>query len=191
MLIRFFRHNRQRYVSKTNTSHKEAFSLFCLLHIRFTRTASKMLYDFFELGRSTLRNKDELMAVLLGRSADGIFVVDSVREISPEYADETSAVFSHGSLDSALGILSEARKTAPETDVVGFVHSHPNELETVLSVSDVDLHRYLLDELGISLSLLVNPQKRRLKAYYGHGLDTAEVLFLGTGMENSLWLIEN
>lgn len=157
----------------------------------FTRTASKMLYDFFEWGRNTVRNKDELMAVLLGRREDNMFVVSSVKEIALDFSDETSAVFSHGSLESALEVLSDAKKTVPDTEILGFVHSHPNELETVLSVSDVELHRYLQNKLGLSLSVLVNPQKRRLKAYFGRELDTAEVRLLGAETENSLWCIQN
>lgn len=157
----------------------------------FTREASKTLYDFFEWNRNTPRNKNELMAVLLGKRQEDLFIVEAVREATLDFAGETSAVFTQSTLESAFSALDTEKRIFPDIEMLGFVHSHPNGLETVLSTADVKLHGYLQNEYGLSVSVLVNPQKRRIKAYYGSETEAAEIYFLGSSEENSLWCIQN
>lgn len=156
-----------------------------------TDKAAEDLYTFFDWGQSTPANSQEQMACLLGRQTDGLLVVEHLQAVELVFADPQCAVFARCSLDSAQEALQHYRQSHPQAELLGFIHSHPHELKTILSEADVDLHRYLTEELSVALSMLVNPQKRRMKAYWGRELSLAEIRIGGTQQTLRRWQIKN
>ena len=143
--------------------------------IVFSSEAFDELTEIFGWGKETPRNTTEQVVCLYGRKEDSLFVIDHVRECRFEIAGAKNAVFSQITLDSALDELDKLRTIDPDTMMLGFAHSHPCELETTLSEADVSLHRELTDKTGLELTVLINPQKRQIKAYSGTELELAEI----------------
>lgn len=141
----------------------------------FTKNAARELLDFFEWGMDTKRNRNELMACLIGRRERDFYAVRAVKETELAYADETSAVYTKETFFSAVRALDEIQDGSSE--IVGFIHSHPCGLDTVVSTADTELHEYL-SGFGIELSMLINPQKKKIVAYYGKDLELSEILLL-------------
>lgn len=156
-----------------------------------TRQAADELFCFFDWGSCTERNRLEQMAALLGKQRGELFIVEKAVPVFLAFTSETTAVFTGRTLLSAYEALKEYRRLQPQAELLGFVHSHPNELETILSTADVSLHRQLLRQEGLSLSVLVNPQKRRCKGFCGEELLPVELLLLGNRQQAELWQIDN
>ncbi len=97
--------------------------------VLLTAEAADALYTFFAWGQDTPVNRQEQMACLLGRQAEGLLVVEAVQEVSLLFADAQSAVFSQVTLDSAAVALEQYQLSQPTAVLLGFVHSHPNELK--------------------------------------------------------------
>ena len=141
----------------------------------FTGNAGHELRLLFHWGHTTDTNRVEQMAALYGSRAGSLFVVRHVRETPLEFADEKTGVFTQSTLDSAVEGIREIRQTNPDILMLGFVHSHPGELKMSLSQADADLHLELMEKAGLSLSMLINPQKKQLKAYFGKDFDLSEI----------------
>ena len=144
----------------------------------FERRAAEELFSYFDWGSTSAVNDNEQMACLLGRSAGGLITVSRTVPVPVDLADRESAVFTALTLASAFAA---ARDNGME--LVGFVHSHPHELDTVLSIGDEALHSRLIRDHRIRLSMLVNPQKRRLRAYCNENLSLAEIYIAGSRRE--------
>ncbi len=143
-----------------------------------TKQAYKELTELFEWGQDTPHNRIEQMACLLGRREDTLLVIQQIRQISLAYADETAAVFTEDSLKEGWTALNQVKEEGKDAELLGFVHSHPRELKTELSVSDERLHRYLTERYSVPLTMLVNPQKKIIKAFYDTDFDLSEVRIL-------------
>ena len=144
----------------------------------FERRAAGELFSYFDWGATTAANDNEQMACLLGRCAGGLIIVGRVVPVPLDLADRESAVFTSRTLSAAFAAANENGM-----ELVGFVHSHPHELDTVLSTGDEALHNTLLRKYRIRLSMLVNPQKRRLRAYCNDDLSLAEIYIAGSRAE--------
>lgn len=149
----------------------------------FERSAAKQLFSYFEWGRNTRNNEIEQMACLIGREECGMFVISHISPVFIDLADRESAVFTKETLLSAEKALRELKENDNRLELIGFVHSHPHELETVLSVGDAELHRRLTEKKNIKLSMLVNPHKKRINAYFGECFELAEIYIAGSAQE--------
>ena len=63
-------------------------------------------------------------------------------------------------------LSSEMYKLEDSYSLVGIAHTHPLELSPVLSTPDIELHGRLQHNHGDFVSLIVNPQKKQMAAYY-------------------------
>lgn len=149
-----------------------------------TPEAVKELQDYFVWGMETSENMIEQLAALLGEQCEDLLMIRHVVPVPMENAGRSTGNFTSVALAAAEYALFRLRKTEPDTRLLGFVHSHPEEVETILSEGDEALHRRLLLEQGLPLSMLVNPQKKRCRAYYGQDFELSEVYFLGTDQNN-------
>lgn len=72
---------------------------------------------------------------------------------------------------------------APKTDSIiniGFIHSHPNELEIAMSLGDFQWHRRLYEkDWKKALTIILNPQKKHIAAYAGPAANHVEFHLLG------------
>lgn len=63
---------------------------------------------------------------------------------------------------------------------VGYMHSHPNDLEIAMSAGDFTWHRYLYeDDWRKALTIILNPQKQHIAAYTGPAAGHTELHLLG------------
>ncbi|MCQ4022513.1 MULTISPECIES: radical SAM/SPASM domain-containing protein [unclassified Ruminococcus] len=145
--------------------------------IIFTPSASRELITFFSWGRYTPRNCCELLAGLAGFILeDKTIVVEFVIPGNLENRGATVAAFSERNYNELVQEINIINQNCPHNDsdyqmlgknfhLVGIAHSHPGELSPTLSVPDMELHEAMQKRHPDFISLIVNPQKKRLCAF--------------------------
>ena len=163
----------------------------------FTPNAARELYHFFHWGQRHPQNLSELLAALIGHKLSDGYLIEFVSPAYLERRNTTEAVFSKTSLQSgyteadAINVSyssSDLRLLSTPCTLLGFVHSHPDELELFLSVADATSHKDLVDR-GMEVSMILNPQKRQMAAYVGEHMALAELRLLGGSEELQHWEI--
>ena len=142
----------------------------------FTPTATRQLLTYFEWGEKSPRNCFELLAGLAGFVLDNLIVIEHIIPGNLEDRNEKTAAFSVANYEyllHELSILNKGRQLSSEMykledsySLVGIAHTHPLELSPVLSTPDIELHGRLQHNHGDFVSLIVNPQKKQMAAYY-------------------------
>lgn len=164
----------------------------------FTPNAARELYHYFHWGKKHPQNLSELLAALIGHKLSDGFLVEFVSPVYLAKRNTLQAAFTQESLESGLMEVDAINLSYHKCEdlclvdgpctLLGFVHSHPANLELFLSEGDVRLHRMLLKK-GLDLSVIVNPQKRQIAAFYGEHLDYIEIRILAKGDEVNNWKI--
>lgn len=153
----------------------------------FPPNAARELHHYFHWGQRHPQNLSELMAALIGHKLRDTLLVEFVSPVYLAARNTTKAMFTSESLESgrteadAVNLsyfgCGELRLMDTPCSLLGFVHSHPDELDLFLSEGDVQLHR-LLSEEDIRLSVIVNPQKRQIAAFCGNEPKPVEIRIL-------------
>lgn len=164
----------------------------------FTPNASRELYHYFHWGQRHPQNLSELLAALIGRKLADCVLVEFVSPVPMENRNTKDGAFTQASLDAGFmeadainGTYGQCRDYCLADSpcvLLGFVHSHPDDLELFLSVADVEIHRHLM-ERNMDLSMILNPQKRQLAAYYGKNMTVSEIQLLMEASRIPLWQI--
>lgn len=141
-----------------------------------TPSATRQLLTYFEWGEQSSKNCFELLAGLVGFVIDDLIVVEHIVPGTLEERNEVTAAFSKENYQGLLrevSVLNKGRilshdkyKLADMYSLVGIAHTHPLELSPVLSVPDIELHGTLQQAHGAIASLIINPQKKQMAAYY-------------------------
>lgn len=141
-----------------------------------TPSASRALLSYFEWGETTPRNRFELLAGLAGFIQGELIVVEQIIPGALEERNETTAAFSWQNyqellkeidvLNTDLQICGEQYHLSERYRFLGIAHTHPLELTAAPSIPDLELHGALQQKHGQFLSLLLNPQKKQIAAYY-------------------------
>lgn len=142
----------------------------------FTPPATKQLLTYFEWGEQSPRNCFELLAGLVGFVLDNLIVVEHIIPGSLEDRNETKASFSNSNYKDLLreiSILNKGYQLCHKKymltgvySLVGVAHTHPLGLSAILSIPDMGLHGQLQHKLGSIVSVIINPQKKEIAAYY-------------------------
>lgn len=164
----------------------------------FTPNAARELHHYFHWGQRHPQNLSELMAALVGHKLRDALLVEFVSPVFLAKRNTAEALFTSESLESgrmeadAVNLsyfkCTELRLMDTPCELLGFVHSHPDELDLFLSEGDVYLHRQLSEE-NIRLSVIVNPQKRQIAAFCGKEPKPAEVRILSDEKDLPDWNI--
>ncbi len=156
----------------------------------FTPDASDKLYEYFDWGKKTPVNMCEQLAALYGHYVGNTFLVEYVTPIHLQYRSTTEATFTEFSYRQAMTELEILNKNAPELDrrysinhepfvLGGFAHSHPLELDAVMSVPDKKLHDRLLKEVkDYTTSVILNPQKKEIYSFYSNKYSVIDINIL-------------
>lgn len=165
----------------------------------FTPNASEELYHYFHWGARHPQNLSELLAALIGHKYSDGYLVEFVSPVYLANRSTSQAAFTQESLESGrmeAEAINATYHTCEELCLgtepcmlLGFVHSHPDGLELFLSEGDVNLHR-MLTQQGLDLSVVVNPQKRQIAAFFGEDLDYAEIRILTAEENVNRWQIQ-
>lgn len=187
---------------------KETVSHLSGIHIRygwknsipvvFTPNAAAELYHYFHWGQRHPQNLSEQMAALIGHRLSDGFLVEFVSPVYLAKRNTMQAAFTQESLASgwmeteAINVsyhdCEDLKLLDTPCSLLGFVHSHPDELDLFLSEADARLHRILMEK-DIALSVIVHPQKRQLSAFYGNRLENAEIPILTEHVDVHSWNI--
>lgn len=166
----------------------------------FAPNAARELYNYFHWGQRNPQNLSELLAALIGHKLSDGFLVEFVSPVYLAKRNTLQAVFTKESLESALMEVDAINASYHKCEglcfleepctLLGFVHSHPDDLDLFLSEGDVRLHRKLIKE-GLELSVTVNPQRRQIAAFCGERLDYMEIRIMAEGEEVNNWEIQS
>ena len=164
----------------------------------FTPNASRELYHYFHWGQRHPQNLSELMAALIGRQLSDCILVEFVSPVYMENRNSKEGSFTEISLQAGqmeADAINAGYSICPDLclektpcSLLGFIHSHPDDLDLFLSVGDVQLHEHLI-QMEIPLSMIINPQKKQIAAYYGKSITVAEIQLLMEESEISQWQI--
>ena len=160
----------------------------------FTPSAAKQLLTYFEWGERSPRNCFELLAGLAGFVLNSLIVVEHIIPGNLEDRNEITAAFSDENYEDLLheiSILNKGRhlshdiyKLADSYSLVGIAHTHPLDLSPVLSTPDIELHGTLQHNHGDFVSLIINPQKKQMAAYYNSVFNSIDMeLFVKDELE--------
>jgi len=164
--------------------------------IIFTPNAAQELFNFFHWGDRHPQNLSELMGALIGHQLSDAILVEFVSPIFLEKRNTNEAKFSQKSFEAAVVETNAINLNYSNcTDLclldspcvlLGFVHSHPDNLDLFLSEADVMLHQKL-SEKQIDVSMILNPQKCQIAAYEGKNMDLLEVCILTESDNVNKW----
>lgn len=143
----------------------------------FLPDASEEMRIFFAWGNCHPRNRYELLAGLAGHMVENCFMVEAVIPCRLEKRSQTEAGFSgqcYQELLDELKIMNSCREFSDEKyrlfpqeyQLLGIAHTHPNDLHVSMSSPDMQLHEKMLQLYPWFLSVIVNPQKREISAFF-------------------------
>lgn len=132
---------------------------------------------FFGCGNNNPRNRYELLAGLAGHIKDNVFLIEAVIPGNLENCNENEAAFfkkNYDELISELKIINVCRALLDEKyrlidedyRLIGIAHTHPNGLKSVMSLPDMCLHKQMLDVHTEFISVILNPQRKTICAYF-------------------------
>lgn len=148
-----------------------------------TPDALNSIFDYFCWG-SKEKTVEKICALMgnIYRNADikeeaFIICVEAVINIdAPEATDKTLMINPHFEVQ----VSQVTSYLSNDYAHIGFIHSHPNELNIAMSLGDFQWHRHLYENnWRQALSIILNPQKKHIAAYAGPVANHIELHLLG------------
>lgn len=167
--------------------------------VYFTPAAAEYLYSFFHWGKRHPANLCEQMAAAVGRMADGQAWVEELIPVPLLDRGEKTAAFDfrlHEEVLRELEILNRNLSSCDEPllgretpyRLLGYLHSHPGELEAVMSRPDLELHEQLRRVTPeLCFTGLVQPQRRDLCLYWDSVWSAADVVLFAEASDVEKW----
>ncbi len=152
--------------------------------VLFYPEATKKILEYFQWGRE--RKSKEMVCMLIGKifkESDCVeiynAVVTSVFELSPLYASEDLLFLSKNLFSEIETVIQKNKELIGTGEVIGFIHSHPNEALVAMSLSDYKWHRSLYTtDWKKALTVIINPQTKQIAAYSGPAANHSELHLL-------------
>ncbi len=154
--------------------------------------ATIQLLRFFNWGNVEQSN-EQLCALYGNIFLDAENEIETIIVVINEILPVTNVVCSETELEVNEVIVEKAKHETEKRDstylLLGFAHSHPNELDIAMSLGDYKFHRELFQkDWKMALSIIVNPQKKHIAAFAGSEADHVELnLFLDKSQLKSLF----
>lgn len=145
--------------------------------------ALKSIFNYFEWG-SKARTVEKIGALMghIYRNSDikeeaFIVCVENVIFVDAPEATENTLMIDSYFEEQIFQVISSIPNDYTH---VGFIHSHPNELNIAMSLGDFQWHRHLYENnWRQALSIILNPQKKHIAAYAGPAANHVELHLLG------------
>lgn len=142
----------------------------------FTPSAAEELRVFFQWGKRHPRSRCELMAGLVGHEIEGGVLVEFLADAPLKARSEIEAAFDEETYRTALRETEIINSNLPHCEaqfrlldtpctLVGFAHTHPNELSAGMSIPDMQLFDLLRRSTDARLFIILNPHTGDLYAY--------------------------
>lgn len=144
----------------------------------FTPQATKDLYSFFHFGERHPSNLYEQQVALVGNKFDDILLVKYVvPAILYNRAGNMATMddFTLKQIDEEIAIINENMAKSEtvyqdsygEVELLGFAHSHPEETDFRFSIDDTKNHIDFVNQFGNFISIILNPQNRKIACFVG------------------------
>ncbi|MBD5525400.1 MAG: hypothetical protein HDR04_13480 [Lachnospiraceae bacterium] len=151
-------------------------------YLIFNDYAIEKLKSALDWGKLTSRNQVEQGGILLGAISfykDEIYCfVDDIllakTKGMPAFVEFTKEMWRD--MQNELGILNEKRNQDRKLVILGWFHTHPNNLSVFMSGMDMETQR-LNFPLNWQVSLVMNPHKNVLRVFFGKEADEGVVVF--------------
>ena len=155
----------------------------------FTPQATKDLFGFFHYGECHPSNLYEQQVALVGNNLGNISLVKYlVPAILYNRAGNMATMddFCIGQIMDEVSIINE---NIPKSDLIyqdsfgnvefiGFAHSHPQETDFRFSIHDVNNHKDFIKQYGNFLSIILNPQKKKIVCFSSEDCVQSKLILL-------------
>lgn len=155
----------------------------------FTPQATRDLYSLFHYGECHPSNLYEQQVALIGNQWQEISLIKYVvPAILYNRAGNMATMddFCLQQIQEEVAIINETMAKADkvyqdcygDVQFLGFAHSHPGETEHRFSTNDTKNHQDFVRQFGDFISILLNPQKKRMVCFSGEECKQAKLVLL-------------
>ena len=155
----------------------------------FTPQATKDLFDFFHYGECHPSNLYEQQVALVGNNFGNISLVKFiVPAILYNRAGNMATMddFCISQIMDEVSIINENilksdliyQDSFGNVEFIGFAHSHPEETDFRFSIHDANNHKDFVKKYGTFVSILLNPQKKKIVCFSGQDCVQSNLILL-------------
>ena len=165
----------------------------------FSPNAAEQLFCYFHWGETHPVNICEQMTAAVGYCSDGQAFIEELVPVPLLYRGEKTAAFHMKQHEVVLNEIAVMNRNLPhcsdtylERNVplsfLGYIHSHPGELNAGMSLPDMELHALLnRDAVTPCFTGIVNPQKKDLCLYWDSFYSPVHVQLLAEETDVAKW----
>ena len=155
----------------------------------FTPQATKDLFGFFHYGECHPSNLYEQQVALVGNNLGNISLVKFVVPAILYNRAGNMATMDEFCINQIMDEVSIINENILKSDLIyqdsygnvefiGFAHSHPQETDFRFSIHDVNNHKDFVKQYGNFLSIILNPQKKKIVCFSGQDCVQSNLILL-------------
>ena len=155
----------------------------------FTPQATKDLFGFFHYGECHPSNLYEQQVALVGNNLGNISIVKYVVPAILYNRAGNMATMDDFCISQIMEEVSIINENIPKSDLIyqdsfgnvefiGLAHSHPQETDFRFSIHDVNNHKDFVKQYGNFLSIILNPQKKKIVCFSGEDCVQSKLILL-------------
>lgn len=155
----------------------------------FTPQATKNLFCFFHYGECHPSNLYEQQVALVGNNLGNISLIKYVVPAILYNRAGNMATMDDFCISQIMDEVSIINENIPKSDLIyqdsfgnvefiGLAHSHPQETEFRFSIHDTKNHQDFVKQFGDFLSIILNPQKKKIVCFSGENCVQSNLILL-------------
>lgn len=155
----------------------------------FTPQATKELQGIFHYGERHPSNLYEQQTALVGNKLGSVFLVKYVFPSILYNRAGNMATMDEFCMKQIMDEVSIINENVTKSDVtyqdeygevqfLGFAHSHPGDTALRFSIHDTENHQEFVKQFGEFLSIVLNPQKKKIVCFAGEACEQAKLVLL-------------
>lgn len=155
----------------------------------FTPQATKDLFVFFHYGECHPSNLYEQQVALVGNNLGNISLVKYVVPAILYNRAGNMATMDDFCISQIIDEVSIINENILKSDEIykdsfgnvkflGFAHSHPGETNFRFSINDTKNHKEFVKKFGDFLSIIINPQEKKIVCFSGEGCVQSKLILL-------------
>lgn len=155
----------------------------------FTPQATKELQGIFHYGECHPSNLYEQQTALVGNKFGSVFLVKYVFPSILYNRAGNMATMDDFCMKQIMDEVSIINENVTKSDVIyqdeygdvqflGFAHSHPGDTEFRFSIHDTENHKDFVKQFGEFLSIVLNPQKKKIVCFAGEACEQTKLILL-------------
>ena len=155
----------------------------------FTPQATKDLFGFFHYGEHHPSNLYEQQVALVGNNLGNISLVKYIVPAILYNRAGNMATMDEFCISQIMDEVSIINENLFKSDLIyqdsfgnvkfmGFAHSHPQETDFRFSIHDVYNHKDFVKQYGDFISIILNPQKKKIVCFSGENCTQVKLILL-------------